>query len=711
MSTADTHEIRLVLTPDEDTSSYTAQWTDSDGQQSEPFRLVPPLTVANMSDLRWYLERYYQFPGTGDRARAEKIERNLEQWGRELYKAIFDTSQGTHVYRNLMDSAGQDRNCLLTFGAEDPKILGQPWEMVRDPGGPLAFQGVTIRRQLIGSRKTKTHRLDLPLRVLLVVSRPSKGGFIDPRNSICPLIDALDALPTGQVELEFCEPPTLGQLERTLSAAHKRNRPYHVVHFDGHGDFSEEYGFGMLLFEADDGGPRVVPGKDLGKLLVEQSVPLAMMEACRTADLADAPVSESVAPALLESGVGSVVAFSHSVHVEAARLVVEAFYRELADGRTIGRALQSARESLRDNPARWLHVGPDAPTVDVQDWFIPQLYQVGVDPALAVKGRRRAKAASRVTIRTWEEVAAHLHGEFPPPPMYRFHGRAMELLELQRAFQRHPAVLLAGGGGMGKTALGREAAAWWLRTGQLEEAVFCSFEQKAGPEQVVQTIGRSLEGDQFSNRPAEEQWTQAVKLFHDRQVLLVWDNFESTLPIYQEGEPAESPLSFGADARAQLEKLYRELTAGNPKGRLLVTCRPVKTGLPAIKEQSLGGLARPDSLHLLAAVMDIKDISTDREGYEREEIDSLLKMLDDHPLSIELIAPHLKTLTPAEIRSEFGCLLDRFKNDTAVEARNRSLLASLEFSKRHLSQAAQDVLPYLAWFERGVFERILLDFT
>ena len=45
-----------------------------------------------------------------------------------------------------------------------------------------------------------------------------------------------------------------------------------------------------------------------------------------------------------------------------------------------------------------------------------------------------------------------LHG-FPPPPMYRFHGRAMELLEIERAFRKHSAVVLSGMGGVGKTVL------------------------------------------------------------------------------------------------------------------------------------------------------------------------------------------------------------------------------------------------------------------
>ena len=306
--------------------------------------------------------------------------------------------------------------------------------------------------------------------------------------------------------------------------------------------------------------------------------------------------------------------------------------------------------------------------------------------------------------------------------MYRFHGRALELLELERAFRRYPAVVLTGMGGMGKTALAREAAAWWLRTGRCEAAVFCTFEFWAGAERVVQVLGQALEGERFSARPAEEQWRTAVELFRRQRVLLVWDNFESTLPAWQTSEVSGEPqvrttsevLGFSAGERARLLQLYRDLTGserGLPAGRLLVTCRPAETGLPGVKELPLQGLARPDSLYLLAAVLDLKGISTKRPGYEREEIDQLLEMLADHSLSIELVAPHLKGLTPAEIRHDYAVLLERFTDERAYEGRNRSLLASLEFSRRRLSAAAQAALPYLAWFEGGAFEQSILNFA
>src|SRR5205814_2280867 len=78
------------------------------------------------------------------------------------------------------------------------------------------------------------------------------------------------------------------------------------------------------------------------------------------------------------------------------------------------------------------------------------------------------------------------------------------------------------------------------------------------------------------------------------------------------------------------------------------------------------------------------------------------------PLSIELVCPHLKTMTPGAIVADFDKLLPTFTGDAEVE-RNRSLLASLTFSTRRLSAPAQAALPWLGLFRGGVFEDNLLD--
>ncbi len=719
------HDYRLVIRQEGDT--YQARWIDAHGQSGDEFPLALPLGKEQLDELRWYLEQYYEFPYHGNRVRAERVEQQLEAWGHALFAALFHGQEGIQLYNNLMDQA-EATGCTLTLGSESPEVLAQPWEMLRDRRGPLGLRGVAVRRQLVKVQRNPKYDFTPPLRILLIVARPRDAGFIDPRNSIPPLLDAIDALGDDAVELDFCEPPTLAQLDLRVSAARKAGLPYHIVHFDGHGQYFPKTGIGALCFEDEQQRNHLVSGKDLGDLLSRLDVPLALLEACRGADLSSRPVFGSVAPALLQAGVGSVVAFSHSVHIAAARILVQRFYRELAEGHGVGRALEESRAALRADPKRFLNLGPDAESVALQDWFIPQLYQVGADPVLfsPVPAPSATGSVEQGPSGRGAGIRAGLDG-FPPPPLYRFHGRAPELLEVERAFRRHPAVLLHAMGGMGKTALAREAAHWWRRKGVFDSAVFHSFEQYAGAEGVVQALGRALHGEDFPSLTGAEQRQTAVRLFRETRVLLVWDNFESTLAAFNQPSATDHPSppgsgaggggnattveGFSPESRADLLQLYRELTEGEPQGRLLVTCRPVETGLPGIKEIPLAGLAAPDALHLLRAVTERKGTDLERDGYEREAMEQLLQRLDHHPLSIELVTPHLRALTPAHILADFSQLLEQFNDDNSFEGRNRSLLASLNFSAGRLSPNARAALPYLAWFEGGVFEAFFLAFA
>jgi tetratricopeptide (TPR) repeat protein len=327
---------------------------------------------------------------------------------------------------------------------------------------------------------------------------------------------------------------------------------------------------------------------------------------------------------------------------------------------------------------------------------------------LAVTAARRAPAAG-------DDV-----GAFPPPPRYRFVGRARELHELERAFGRHRAVLLSGMGGMGKTSLAREAAFWWTRTGLFPDgACFLSFERGAGADQAVHTLGTYLLGEDFASLPADRQWAEAARLFREKRVLMVWDNFESVLPQFQGSQTFE--VSKDLKGLARLRRLFDAWTGDERgRGRLLITCRPEEAGLPAARRFALGGLARPDSLTLASHVFELHGIPRDDPRLARGELEKLLDLMGDHPLSIELVFPHLtKPLSVADAIARYAELLAAEHGKAAAAAaragrpveRNESLLASLAFSASRLSPAARDALPWLGWFTAGVFEDNLLDFA
>ena len=688
-------------------TGYRAQLADTGGNElGVAVPLIPFLNEDDYEDLRWYLEDYLDLPDGGAVIRAERIERSLDDWGRKLYDALFSADENRKLLSQLL-SGPEPRE--LTIATRDAALLRLPWELMADEAWSLA-QRVSVRRQLEKPETTVPRPAQLPLRILYIVSRPADAGFIDPRMTAKALFDALDPL-GASVRVDFCRPPTLARMEEMLRDGQRAGEPYGLVHFDGHGTFLADKQTGVLCFEkpADRFGVSAihfVSSARLGDLLASHAIPMVILEACRSATVSAASVFGSVAPRLIQAGVESVLAMSHAVHVEATRLLLDRFYRELVRGATIGQAVAKARKTLQDTPARWIESGPRARTVVLRDWFLPQLYQRAVDEALVPAGAHAGAEDARLAgfrgPATREEP-----GSFPPPPQFGFRGRARELHELERRFRLRRGLVLHTMGGMGKTALATEAAHWWTRSGLFRDgACFLSFEQFASADRAVQVLGTYLDGPKFDQLLADEQRRRAIELFQQNDVLMVWDNFESALPQFND-DTAGLGNPYTDDERRRLTELFRDLTTGPGKGCLLVTCRPGDTNLPGAQRYELQGLARADSLWLLASILSRDGLTLDDPRLSRDKLDPLLRDLADHPLSLELVGPHLRTLTPEDIRADFGKLLAKFQQE-APEGRNQSLLASLEFSRRHLSPAAREALPWLGLFSGGVYEELLL---
>jgi tetratricopeptide (TPR) repeat protein len=837
------HELRLQFTPAEN-GSFTVRLEDTPGHPvGVPATLTPFLDEDDFENLRWYLEEYMELPDGGAVIRAQGIEQQIKQWGRRLHDAVFAAPENAALIETLL-AAPEPRE--LTIATDRSELLRLPWELMRDTAGNLA-QRVALRRQLETPESLVAREVKLPLRILYIVSRPGDIGFIDPRLTSQALFAALDPL-QGNVHVDFCRPPTLPRMEEMLRAAQQANDPYDVAHFDGHGTFLPESQLGALCFEKPDDGSgesktEYVLAEGLGNLLAKYKIPLVVLEACRSATVGKTAVFRSVAPRLIQAGVGSVLSMGHAVHVEAARLLLDRFYRELTRGTTIGHAIAEARSALVNSPYRWLDPRPGGRNIKLQDWFLPHLYQRGLDEPLlprdaADQGPVRQfdlflshdhnnsarveslartlteKHGLRVWLDKWEcgpgkqepqleagirasrftvvavsqealdsnwvawEIQKHLefnpdsdrllsarfelvelppeldeplrvdfldpkkddenaallarhirsadaedarrrrgfrpppvHGQpgaFPQPPRYGFQGRAKELYELERLFQKNGGIVLHAMGGMGKTTLATEAALWWTRSGLFRDgACFVSFEQATFADRVIAVLGEYCEGPKFHQRPATEQRRRAIEFIKERAVLMVWDNYESVLPQFNDGA-AQYGSPYTDEERRRLAELFRDLTTGPGKGCVLVTCRPGETGLPGAIKFELQGLARADSLWLLHRILERDGVKLSDPRLARDKLDPLLHDLADHPLSLELVGPHLRNLTPEQIRADFGQLVKSIKQD-ADQGRNTSLLASLEFSRRHLSDAARAALPWLGLFSGGVFEDVFLD--
>jgi len=646
------------------------------GNSGAPFAVREGLTSKRRENLRWYVEEFLDFPEGGYVTRAKRIEREMDEYGRALWKGL----QGPEV-QNWLGAVQARRGGRLELRAETKKdevAFRSPWELLRAGDRLLHQHRVTVVRRPV-SKTPNLHAADTSegLRVLVIVCRPEDERFLDPRYTPQAILDALAA--RSEVQVDFCRPGTLKALRAQLQAADHRGEPYHVVHFDGHG------GTGVLCFEKEDGRTDLVKARRFGDLMSEFEIPLVVLEACRTSTLSFA--HETVASELLRQGVGTVVAMGHAVHMDLTEVLMRGFYGALTEAVPVGEALRRARNEAYTKPERRRSANPEAPIVELLDWFVPQLYQGGEDPVLLPATPQVSHA------HTTEPRLVN----FPPPPRAGFEGRGRELHRLERALLRHPVAVLAAPGGTGKTALVREAAHWWTRTGWFEAAIFVSFEGKPSPEKVVNEVGLALEGTDFYKQSEPAEWV--AEQLAQRRLLLVWDNFESVLPAFQNGQ-AMPP---------ELAELAERWTAGG--SRILVTSRAPEVPLPGAQPVDLWTLSDPEALGLLARLLDkLGKGRTEREelGWDAETLQPLIDATGGHPLALELVTPYLEQLGPEGVVADLGPLLAKAEQKHG-ETRNRNLWASLEFSIRHLSDEAREALPAVALMAGGCLDVMARD--
>ncbi|MBX9634451.1 MAG: CHAT domain-containing protein, partial [Magnetospirillum sp.] len=344
---------RLIV--QERNGQVTVQWCPADrGPEpecaSEPF--TAPLPPEQREDLRWYLEDYLRAPYGAWDDRGKAIRAQLSQWGEALFNTLFGPGKpGRDAYR---DAYRQRHDCEIVFRSNCPAFLGLPWELMKDPEipTPLALDFAGFSR----SQTVKTDPFLVPaaqtLRVLLVISRPHGDRDVSHQIIARPLMKRLKKV-SGQVQLEVLRPPSFDHLRDRLMAAKQAGQPFHVVHFDGHGNFGVKAPHaptsthfdgggpqGYLFFEADHQDDQAVAAADFAALLSQAQVPVVILNACRSATLADEAGPEAaVATRLLQGGVAAVVAMSHSVYAVAAAEFMATLYQTLFAGRPLAIAL------------------------------------------------------------------------------------------------------------------------------------------------------------------------------------------------------------------------------------------------------------------------------------------------------------------------------------------------------------------------------------
>jgi tetratricopeptide (TPR) repeat protein len=680
-----------------------------------------------LEDLRWYLEEYLAAPFAVYEERGQGIEQKLKSWGEGLFAAVFgDGKPGRTAYIRARESAGAE---LVVMGTS-VSFLSLPWELLKDPlrATPLALELGAIDRLVPSEAEAvEPDGASEGLRVLMVIARPSGLGDIGYQMIARPLLERLEAV-RGKVELAVLRPPTLDALKATLAEAASEGRPYHILHFDGHGTFgtraagsagAHQYDSGgargYVVFEKEGGGADFVPAEEFGLVVNQARVPLVVLNACRSGWVGEAAAEAAVATRVLEGGAGSVVAMGYSVYAVAASEFMAAFYETLFAGKTVSTAVAEGRRRLYLRKERPSPKGP----LPLEDWIVPVHYTRRPLSFPHLRQQRAAAAPSLDTMldtlrgKAAPEAAAEAPAADQLAPVGRFIGRDNDFYRLELVLQWQRVAVVHGPGGTGKTELAKAFGRWWQASGGVEQpqwVFFHSFEPGVasfGLDGMVTAIGLGLFGPDFIGRTQgpEERRELVLKLLHEHRMLLIWDNFES---VYSMPDPSGATPPLKEEQRERVRAFVAALASGGKSG-LIITSRTPEPWLGEVRRLELGGLNAAEAAELAGEVLKPYPVAQARR-HDRAYAE-LMEWLDGHPLSLRLLLPQLEDMAPAHLlatlKGEVASLPPGFEGAGRLAA----LGASVKYSFDHLDGALQQSLPALALFEGVVDQDVLALFS
>jgi hypothetical protein len=257
------------------------------------------LTPQEQEELRWYMEDYVTRTEAVEKVEPEQVEQWMKRRGDELYTKVLAANLGTQAIWFAVREQLADLRVEITTGIAEAASI--PWELMRDPQSDSA---IALRVQsfvrvqsnpsisFVRVPEVKSH----VVRMLMAICRPDREEDIDLRTDANSILQQMGE-DRARYEIKVLRPPTFEQLQKELNDAKQEGRPYHIVHFDGHGtyaDLTDTYlepwlsalnhlvagKHGFLLFEYPDNenNMRPVDGHTLGQVLHDAGVPECLQD-------------------------------------------------------------------------------------------------------------------------------------------------------------------------------------------------------------------------------------------------------------------------------------------------------------------------------------------------------------------------------------------------------------------------------------------------
>ncbi|MCC7361893.1 MAG: CHAT domain-containing protein [Anaerolineales bacterium] len=278
----------------------------------------------------------------------------LRALGERLAAALLPGAIGQLLENARSVAAAQDDQGLrLRLRLAPPEWNALPWELLWRPQDdePLAVSTDTVVTRYL-NLKVRVPRLEAlrPLRLLVVLPK-AEGVALDAHQAAltAAVDEANRRVAPGEPPLVAATWLTGVVTEDAVRAAMNATRP-HLVHFVGHGQFSD--GQPSLLLTDAAGDPQPAAGSVVaGFFRNYDSVRLVVLNACQGAAADSAQALVGLAPRIAAQGAPAIVAMQWEIFDWAAQQFAAGFYRGLWSGAEAGEvetALTRARAALYD---------------------------------------------------------------------------------------------------------------------------------------------------------------------------------------------------------------------------------------------------------------------------------------------------------------------------------------------------------------------------
>ena len=317
--------------------TYTIRVVQSPAGQATTQTTAASLAVAGLASTD---ENWPALAGADPDAHAKAL-------GQSLFQAIFHDEVLVCWGQSLVEARNNASGLRIKLRlSEAPELMSLPWEYLFDPALNrfLALSSeTTIVHFLDLPRRAPPLKVALPVHILVVMATPTDLPSLDGEQEWRVLQGAMRRLiKSGAITLERLDMANLQDLQSRLRA-----RPYHVLHYIGHGAFDPGAGQGALMFCEPDGRAVSVQAQDLALIVSDvPSLRLVVLNGCQGSRVAPADPFSGVAQALVRQGTPAAVAMHAAISDTTAIALTREFYAALIDGQPVDAALSEARKAI-----------------------------------------------------------------------------------------------------------------------------------------------------------------------------------------------------------------------------------------------------------------------------------------------------------------------------------------------------------------------------